>query len=99
MIDPTGRFVYVPNVGSNNISAYAIDASNGALTQVKGSPFAAGLNPRGVMIDPTGAFAYVPNSGSNNVSGYAINPNSGALTQVQGSPFAAGSSPGAAAIK
>ena len=44
-VDPTGKFAYVGNDGSNNISAYAIDANTGALTPVTGSPFSAGLNP------------------------------------------------------
>jgi hypothetical protein len=29
-------------MGSNNVSAYTIDATSGALTRVKGSPFGAG---------------------------------------------------------
>ena len=40
-----GRFLYVANGGSNTISAYTIDANNGALTPVGGSPFAAGTVP------------------------------------------------------
>jgi 6-phosphogluconolactonase len=95
----TVEFAYVADEFSNNISAYAINASNGALTQVQGSPFAAGYGPYGVAIDPTGKFAYVANNGtasghySGNVSAFAINPRSGALTPIQGSPFAAGSNP------
>ena len=42
------EFAYVVNVYSNNVSAYAVDASNGALTQVQGSPFAAGDEPAGI---------------------------------------------------
>ena len=41
-VDPSGKFAYVPNLGSNNISAYTIDATSGALTPVTGSPFSAG---------------------------------------------------------
>ena len=100
----TVEFAYVVNVYSNNVSAYAVDASNGALTQVQGSPFAAGYGPYGVAIDPSGKFAYVANNGTvsghyrGNVSAFAINPRSGALTPVQGSPFAAGSNPLGVAI-
>ncbi len=100
-IDPTGKFAYVANAGvssSGNVSAYTINASSGALTQVKGSPFAAGTSPSGVAIDPTGKFAYVPNSGDNDVSAYTINASSGALTQLKGSPFAAGYQPRKVAI-
>ena len=103
--DTPVHYVYVSNDGSANVSAFAINASTGTLTQVKGSPFAAGPEPWGVAVDPTGKFAYVTNvtdggklayvtnitspSSSGSVSAYAINARSGALTQVPGSPFAA----------
>jgi Lactonase, 7-bladed beta-propeller len=72
------EFVYVTNLSSNNVSAYAINASTGALTQLTGSPFAAGYQPSGVAIDSSGKFLYVANNGSisghysGNVSAYAI---------------------------
>jgi hypothetical protein len=44
----TVEFAYVVNVYSNNVSAYTINPSNGALTQVQGSPFAAGDEPAGI---------------------------------------------------
>jgi 6-phosphogluconolactonase len=47
-VDPTGKFAYVANVGFNSsgdVSAYTINATNGALKQVKGSPFSAGDGP------------------------------------------------------
>ena len=47
-----GTFVYVTRAFANNVSAYAIDASSGALTQVQGSPFGAGSEPRVVAIEP-----------------------------------------------
>ena len=98
------EFAYVANDGSNNVSAYGINASTGALTQLTGSPFAAGYMPSAVAIDPTGKFAYAVNNGSisgkypGNVSAYAINARAGALTQVKGSPFAAGDGPTGMAI-
>jgi len=92
------EFAYVANLYSNSVSAYAINASNGALTQVQGSPFAAGYGAYAVAIDPTGKFAYVANNGTSsgkqgNVSAFGIDPHTGALVPVPGSPFAAGSNP------
>ena len=58
-VDPAAKFAYVPNIGSNNVSAYAIDATSGALTPVTGSPFSTGRGPFAVAIDPSGKFAYV----------------------------------------
>ena len=96
--DPTGKFAYVTNANSNNVSAYTINATSGALTPVAGSPFATGNNPSAVTVSPTGNFAYVTNAGDSNVSAYAINATSGALTQMAGSPFGTGSSPTAVAV-
>ena len=87
------RFAFVANSGSNNISAYLIDNTSGALTAVAGSPFATGANPSAVIFDPSGQFAYVANAGSNNVSAYTINTTTGVLTAIAGSPFAAGANP------
>ena len=93
VIDPKGKFAYVPNHGSNDVSAYATDATSGALKPVTGSPFAAGSQPYFGAVDPNGKFAYVANDGSNNVWAYGIDSTSGALKPVKGSPFAAGSQP------
>jgi 6-phosphogluconolactonase len=95
VVDPKGKFIYVTNNGSNNVSAYKI-ASSGALTPVTGSPFATDLGPVGVTTDPLGKFVYVANgglydNGANDVSAYTIDKRTGALTPVVGSPFAAGS--------
>jgi 6-phosphogluconolactonase len=49
-LDPSGMFAYVANMGSNNISAYTINGTTGALAPVPGSPFAAGVGPSSVGI-------------------------------------------------
>ena len=89
-LSTTVHYLYVTNGGSANVSAFAINASSGALTHVEGSPFAARSRPIGEAIDPTGAFMYVANGNSNDVSAYAINASTGALTQVQGSAVCSG---------
>jgi 6-phosphogluconolactonase len=93
-----GRFAYIANAGSEDVSAYTIDATTGALTAVAGSPFAAGILPLVVTLHPSGKFAYVANNISNNISAYAIDATTGALAEVAGSPFAAGTSPFVATI-
>ncbi len=84
------EFAYVANFGSSSVSAYGIDAKSGALTQVAGSPFAAGSGPVGLAIDPKGKYAYVGNFFDGTVSGYSLNATTGALTSIAGSPFGAG---------
>jgi DNA-binding beta-propeller fold protein YncE len=88
-----GRFAYVANSESNNVSAYTIDAATGALAAVAGSPFAAGTFPLFVTLHPSGKFAYVANNSSSNISVYTIDAATGALTAVAGSPFGAGNAP------
>src|SRR5205085_6437734 len=82
--DPTGRFLYVSNGTSKNMSAYSINLSTGALTPVPGSPFpdAGGK----IAMDPKGRLVYAK-TGTSAVSVYSPNFFTGALTPVPGSPF------------
>ena len=66
------------NDGSNNVSAYTIDTTTGALAPSPARPLLAGTNPLSVTVDPSGKFAYVANLNSDNVSGYTINATTGA---------------------
>ena len=91
-VEPSGRYVYVANFNSNDVSAFAINATTGALTSL--GAVAAGTNPQSLIVDPTGSFVHVANSVSNDVSTFAINPGSGALTVVS----KVASRPGAASI-
>ena len=55
-VDPSGKFAYVANFNSKDVSAYTINAATGALTQIPcaefagciGSNFQAGNGPRAV---------------------------------------------------
>ena len=61
---PSGKFLYFEN-GDNSISAFAIDSTTGALSQVGGSPFppqsvrGADVSGTAFAIDPSGNFLYV----------------------------------------
>ncbi len=92
-----GRYAYVANSTGNSISAYAINATTGALSPLAGSPFASiGTAPVAVTVDPNGEFLYVADNGSNDVAVYAITPdtdaNAGGLTSA-GVAIPAGSGP------
>ena len=79
-IDPTGRFVYVANRNSHNVSAYAINPRTGALTAVPGQPFSVGATtPNSVTVDRTGRFAYTANQGDSTISILTIDQTTGAL--------------------
>ena len=93
-VDPSGRFAYVANEGSNDVSAYTINSSTGALTAISCSTCSTGTAPT-VTVDPSGQFVYVTNIGSGSpptpsISAYTINTSTGVLTAISGSPFPAG---------
>ncbi len=83
-IDPAGRFVYVANPGSNDLSAYRLDAASGALTILGKVPAGGGANS--VAVDPSGLYVYAANVFSNDVTTYRINTSSGVLTRVDTVP-------------
>lgn len=98
-VHPTGKFAYVatqcaPAGSAGNVSMYAINAANGALTSI--GTIVAGLSPTSIAIDASGEFAYVTNSGSDDISMYTINASSGALTSI--GTIAAGTVPGSVAV-
>jgi 6-phosphogluconolactonase (cycloisomerase 2 family) len=86
---PSGRLVYAADHGKNHVYGYRV-GDNGALTALKGSPFAISGAPNTIAIDPLGRFAYV---GDGAIAVYRIDASSGALTEVAGSPFAAAVGP------
>jgi 6-phosphogluconolactonase (cycloisomerase 2 family) len=38
-VDPTGKFLYVTDVGSDSVTGFGVDATTGRLAAVPGSPF------------------------------------------------------------
>ncbi len=81
--DPSGKFgkfVYVANANSNDVSMYTLNATTGELTSI--GTIVAGTSPSSVAVDPSGKFAYVANANSNDVSMYTINTTTGALTSA-----------------
>ena len=84
-VHPTGKFVYVTNLMSGNISAFSIDAL-GALTSI-GTPFPTVDRPWSITMDPSGRFVYVTSFESSTISGYSIDANTGILAEMDGSPL------------
>ena len=75
-----GSNLYVANSGSNDVSVFSLDAGDGTLVQVIGSPFAAGTSPAALAVSPSGSYLYCANLGSNDVT--VFNVKLGALTKV-----------------
>jgi len=92
VVDPTGRFLYVLNQTSQDITGYSVDPSLGVLTPLPGTPFSIGANPAVMAVDPTGRFLYVfaqapvNNIGREFLYQYVIDPALGFLTLTNSSP-------------
>jgi 6-phosphogluconolactonase len=92
----SGDVLYVANL-EGSISAYRVDVGSGALTEIAGSPFAAGIGATAlavVRIESTGkSFLYSADSLANSISAFAIDRDTGALRRVPGAPFSGGIRP------
>lgn len=78
VLDPSSSFVLVANSGSNTISVFVIDQTDGALTPVTGSPFSAGNKP--VAIAATSSAVFVANQADGTIAEYSFDQKTGALT-------------------
>lgn len=98
----SGSYVYVTAYDSTAqpkpagyVFGFAV-GTNGVLTPVSGSPWAAGQQPSAVASDPSGSYLYVTDYGNSQLLGYSIS--SGTLAPLSGSPFPAGNQPSAIAV-
>ena len=98
----SGKFLYVGMGGTANpnnvVSAFSIDSTTGALTQLTASPFSAGNGPSRVATDPAGKFLFTANLHGDTVSAFTIDGASGNLTPITGSPFASPTAPAALTV-
>jgi 6-phosphogluconolactonase (cycloisomerase 2 family) len=92
--DPNGTYLFVAETGSaTNLGLRQLTiGTNGALTEVNGSPFATGVGPSAILVDATGGYVYVANSTSGTITGYSLST-TGTLAAISGSPYTAGKLP------
>jgi 6-phosphogluconolactonase len=89
-IDSTTTHLFIARSGlSGGLAEYTI-GTNGALTSVAGSPFAAGAQPLSVTLDPSNTYAYVANGTDATISGYTVG--NGIGVPLAGSPYTSGAS-------
>lgn len=67
-------FAAVANAADNTLSVYTVSQTTGIFTEVTGSPFATGLQPRSVAFSPSegNLFVAVANAGDDTISVYQI---------------------------
>jgi 6-phosphogluconolactonase (cycloisomerase 2 family) len=108
VVAPSGKFLFVVNRLSNQISQYKISTGTGALTANTQATIGTGANPvwaavraGTTVITATGGttdFFYVANLGSSSISVYGFDSTVGLLGLV-GGPVSTGGSPSALATK
>ena len=84
-------FLYTANTGgTNDISAFLVDRTTGALTAVAGSPFPSGSSVSSIALGARGLFLYAADASGNTAAiyGYLVDGSSGALTPLSGFPHA-----------
>jgi 6-phosphogluconolactonase len=83
VMDPAGSYLYVMNIGSNNISVFSIDSSSGVLSQVVNSPVSVQAPVLNMQLTPSGNFLFVSAAGgTTNGLIAAFSVNAGALSPV-----------------
>jgi 6-phosphogluconolactonase len=85
VLSPDNRFLFVPNLGSDQIKIYKFDAAKGTFAP-NDPPFAsvkAGLGPRHIVFGRGGKFAYVVCEMGSSVVVFSYDPVKGSLTPVQ----------------
>jgi 6-phosphogluconolactonase len=90
-VNPTSTALFVGETNAG-VRVFTIGST---FTEISGSPFKAGSQPRSLAFDGTGDYLYVANGSDATISGYSVLA-SGTLTALTGSPFSSvGSGPNA----
>lgn len=84
-LDPSNRFLFVPNKGRNDISQYRFDADRGEITPSAPAAvaLAQGAGSRHLAFHPSGTFAYVINELDDTVVALAFDAQGGTLSPLQ----------------
>jgi 6-phosphogluconolactonase len=85
VISSDNKFLYVPDLGLDQIRIYRLDPANHKVTP-NDPPFAkleAGYGPRHMVLSPNGKFAYVVNELKSFVTAFSRNSSTGALEAFQ----------------
>ena len=83
--DPSNRFVYVPNLGSDQVMQLIFDEKSGILTPNKPPAVYTklGAGPRHFDFSPNNRFVYVLNELNGTVNAYAFDNQTGLLSEIQ----------------
>ena len=97
VVDPYGKWLYVLDTGSNQISGYGIASATGAISPFTGAPTATNLEPTSIAIRKDDSWLFVSNLNSANISEYAVTPATGILSPQ--APITSFNYPSSVAVK
>ena len=82
---PDGRFVFATNLGSDQVLAFAFDATTGSLTPNDPPAYKvpAKSGPRHLVFHPNGKFVYLVHELNGDVAAFAYEARSGAWDEIQ----------------
>jgi 6-phosphogluconolactonase (cycloisomerase 2 family) len=86
LVEPTGKFLIIPNRVSDTIQSFSIDQTTGALTEVAGSPFPTDAGPLPLRPDLSWKYFFGVNASANTVSSYTLDSTNGTVTLVNTVP-------------
>ena len=83
-VDPTNRFAFVPDLGTDEVAAYRINLVLGLLTPADGltASLASGAGPRHFDFHPGGKNAYAINELDSTVTAFSYDGSTGALEEL-----------------
>jgi 6-phosphogluconolactonase len=89
VVDPSGRYVLVPDLGADRIFVYGFDRATHALSPLNQGTFVApaGSGPRHLVFGADGRFVYLITELSAEVMVFRWDASQGRLTQVQSVPI------------
>ncbi|GLV53734.1 hypothetical protein KDH_05860 [Dictyobacter sp. S3.2.2.5] len=82
-IDPSGGYVYVPDLGLDKIIIYKLDSMSNQLVIQGDTMVEPGSGPRHFVFHPQQNYAYVINELSSTITAFTYNPDIQTLTTVQ----------------
>ncbi len=85
VLSPDKRFLFVPDLGLDQVLVYRVNTTTGALTPAA-QPFAKvteGSGPRHMAFHPNGRFAYVNSEMGSLVTAFSYDAQNGALKEIQ----------------
>ncbi len=88
-IDPTGRFVYVPDLGIDAVLVFVFDPATGRLSPHPDQPrvpTARGAGPRQLVLGPRGRFAWLINELDSTMTAFRWDEGRGTLEPIQTLP-------------